>query len=110
MEKKSGKIFYGHRTLWIGLVLVAWGFAAIALRARQIRLGYELAELRQRHVTLSREVEILRFACAREAAPPAILAHGKEMGLDLRPETPAPVRKSARRARLAFPAPASRRP
>lgn len=81
-----------EKTVWsLALLGVAFAFTSIFLRARQVALGYRLAEARARCVTLEREVAFLRFACAHRAAPAEVLARGHRIGLDLRPP-PSPVR------------------
>lgn len=92
----SPRFWTPRRLLAAGLLGAAWAFSTVALRARQMRLGYEFAAVRARHVQIEREVEALRFACARRAAPDEILTQGKGLGLDLRPE-PAPDPRRARR-------------
>lgn len=88
-----------RRLLVTGVLGTIWAFSTVEFRARQMRLGYDFAATRNRHVQLTREVEALRFACARRAAPTEILSQGKDLGLDLRPEPPRearPVRQAAR--------------
>ncbi|KAA0233430.1 hypothetical protein EDM76_09290 [bacterium] len=85
-----------RRLLVTGILGTIWAFSTVELRARQMRLGYDFASVRSRHIQLSREVEALRYACARRAAPTEILAQGKDLGLDLRPEPPRETRPAPR--------------
>lgn len=85
----------GNRAFWAGILLLAAAFASVALHARGLALGYELARLRARERDLEREVERLRYECASEARPARVLARARKDGLDHR----APPRRRGREGR-----------
>ena len=86
-----------RKAMVTGFTCVAGAFALVALHARRIQFGYELARLKSRQAALSREVERLRYECAAESSPVETLRNARLRGLDLHPPAPSRTGPAARR-------------